>query len=116
MNKKFFGKRLKDLRNAKCLTQAQLAELIGVHEKQISKIESGAHYPTFENFTKILDALDAVMGDFNDETESIYTPLKIRAMKIIKSAKEDELEYYTPILEHLKKCVTNTKQNLLNKI
>lgn len=109
MDKKFFGKRLKELRCLKCLTQEQLAEKVGLHEKHISKIESGVHFPTFENFVKILDCLQATVSDFDEEKN--LSPLKLKALKIIKNADEDELLYYTPILEHLKKCILNTKQN-----
>ena len=114
MDKKAFGKRLKELRNSKCMTQAKLAEIVGVHEKQISKIESGAHYPTFENFIKILDALDTSISSFDDEDKSL-TPLKIKAFDIIKNSSEDEMIYYTPVLEHLQKCILNTKQEFYNK-
>ncbi len=108
MDKKFFGKRLKELRNSKCLTQAQLAEKVGLHEKQISKIESGAHFPTFENFVKILNTLQATISDF--EEDKITSTEKLKALKIIKNADDEELSYYTPILEHLKKCIINTRQ------
>lgn len=108
MDKKFFGRRLKELRNSKCLTQAQLAEKVGLHEKQISKIESGAHFPTFENFIKILESLEASISDFDEEKS--LSPSKLNAIKIIKNASEEELLYYVPVLEHLKKCILETKQ------
>ena len=113
MDKKAFGKRLKQLRNAKCMTQAKLAELVGVHEKQISKIESGAHFPTFENFIKILDALDITISSFEEESKN-YSLLKIKALEIIKNSDDDEINYFTPILEHLKKCITKTRQEFYN--
>ena len=114
MDKRTFGKRLKELRNSKCITQAKLAEIVGVHEKQISKIESGAHYPTFENFIKILEALNVSISSFDDEDENL-TPLKIKAFDIIKNSTEEEIACYTPILEHLQKCILNIKQEFYNK-
>lgn len=48
-----FGKNLARLRKKKGLTQAELAEKIGVDKRTISKIEVGANYPTFTNLEKI---------------------------------------------------------------
>lgn len=36
-----FGKKLQQIRKSKGLTQEKLAELAGVHEKHISKLELG---------------------------------------------------------------------------
>ena len=52
------GEKIKQFRVMRGLTQHDLAEKIGLTEKQISKIETGVHYPKFENFVKILDVLN----------------------------------------------------------
>ena len=49
------------------MTQNDLAERVGITEKQISKIETGVHYPMFENFVKIMDVLGVQMKDFDYE-------------------------------------------------
>jgi len=53
-----FGKRLKELRIKKGLTQEQLAEIIGVGERNVSKIECGKNFVKLETLTNILNALD----------------------------------------------------------
>lgn len=40
------------------IKQADLAEMIGVSDKQISNIENGKSYPTFSSFIKLCNALD----------------------------------------------------------
>lgn len=45
-------------RTIKQLTQAQLAELIDVHEKYIGKIETGKQNVTVKTFNKIAQALN----------------------------------------------------------
>ncbi len=45
-------------RAIKCLTQAQLAELIGVHEKYIGKIEAGKQNITLKTLNKIANSLN----------------------------------------------------------
>ncbi|MGT2737620.1 helix-turn-helix domain-containing protein [Streptococcus orisratti] len=48
-----FGKNVAQLRKKKGVTQAELAEVIGVKKAAISKIELGTSYPTFANLDKI---------------------------------------------------------------
>ena len=58
-------------RTIKRLTQAQLAELIDVHEKYIGKIESGKQNITIKTLNKIANALDIdVKNLFDDRTKN----------------------------------------------
>lgn len=45
-------------RKLRSYTQEKLAEVIGVDEKTISKIERGRHFPSEENINKIAQALN----------------------------------------------------------
>lgn len=51
--KKKFGENLKALRKLKHITQEKLAELIDVHSRQISKIETGENFPSAKTIEKI---------------------------------------------------------------
>ena len=53
MAKNSFGQKLKQVRKAKHLTQEALAELAGINEKHISKIETGVYFPTYNTLNKI---------------------------------------------------------------
>lgn len=55
--KKLLGKRIKELRKEKALSQEGLAEIIGIEPNNLSRIENGKNYPTPENLSKIADAL-----------------------------------------------------------
>ena len=57
-NNNTFGKRLQQIRKQKGLTQEKLAELAGVHEKHISKLELGTYKPSFDTINNILKVLD----------------------------------------------------------
>ena len=48
-----FGRRLKELRKKRGLSQKELAAAIGVHQFQISKYETGAYFPTVGNVIEI---------------------------------------------------------------
>lgn len=74
------GRKLKDLRAARGVTLAGLAELAGVTKGYLSKIENGKNMPPIETLAKISAALDAEIayffgrdpgGDNQDEKVSI---------------------------------------------
>lgn len=52
-----FGKRLRELRRSKGITQEQLAELVNIEPPNISKIECGMHFPQPDKIEKIASAL-----------------------------------------------------------
>ncbi len=56
--KKSFGEKLKRLRKNKNLTQEQLAEMIDVDPRNLSRIEVGSSFVKAETLEKILNALD----------------------------------------------------------
>lgn len=64
---KDFGKRLKELRTMRGLTQAKLAELVDIETMTVSRIETGFHFPKKENieqFAKILNVNIRELFDF----------------------------------------------------
>lgn len=66
MLKKCFGARIKELREAKGLNQEQLAELVSMESRQISRIETGRSFTTLENIENIAHAL-------NVEAEELFS-------------------------------------------
>lgn len=105
MNKKQFGQRLKELRLSRGITQFELAEAVDMHEKHISRIESGIYFPTFDNFMKIMTVLNIEWKDFDISTPSENNELKNKAFKIIQRAGEKELKIYLAVLEQLQKSL-----------
>ena len=63
---KVFGKRIKELRERKQLTQEKLAEKIGLDLQTISRIETGYYFTSFENLEKLANALDVTIADLFD--------------------------------------------------
>jgi putative transcriptional regulator len=51
------GNRLRELREAKSLTQAQLADLIGVSRKTVNTVENGVFIPSTVVALKLAGAL-----------------------------------------------------------
>lgn len=109
MTKNAFGQKLKQIRKAKNLTQAQLAELAGANEKHISKIETGVYFPTYATLTKILQALNLSIEDVGLNLEHVTSsdsPFYTKALQILNSAtSEQELEYYYGQLKQAQKGI-----------
>lgn len=61
--KKLLGKRLKEIRKYRKITQEQVAEYVGIETPSISHIENGKYFPTAENLDKILKILDVRPSD-----------------------------------------------------
>lgn len=56
--KQSFGARIKEIREQKGLNQEQLAEIIGLESRHLSRIETGKSFTTLENIDKIAKALN----------------------------------------------------------
>lgn len=73
------GSNIKLLRKLRSITQEELSEIIGIHSRQLSKIETGDHFPSCKTLEKICIALDVTpkeLFDFEflvDESESLLT-------------------------------------------
>ncbi len=67
--KKNFGKKIKEKRLERQLTQEQLAEKIGISPKSLSQIELGNNFVSAENLELICEALvisPKILFDFDD--------------------------------------------------
>ncbi len=103
-NLKLFGKRIKELRKQKKLTQEQLGELVGIDYKQIGNIETGTYFttmPTLEKIAKALNVEIVELFDFN------HTQNKEQLLKEISSllinAQEDKLRFIYRIIRDILK-------------
>ena len=89
------GRRIKELRESKDLTQEQLAEKIGIGQRNLSKIECGNNFVTSETLSKIISALQVEakdLFDFNHKNDKEI--LKRELFEAIKEEKVDiELLY-----------------------
>jgi transcriptional regulator with XRE-family HTH domain len=61
-----FGKRVRQLRKQKKMTQEELAEAANLSRETISRIENGKRGTHFEYVDQILKALNVTLQDFFD--------------------------------------------------
>lgn len=64
-----FGRRLRQLRRQKNITQERLAESIGVSVDLISNIERGVNSPSFETLEKLAETLEVPAKELFDFSE-----------------------------------------------
>ncbi len=56
--KEYFGSRIKEIRESRGLNQEQLAEVVDMESRHLSRIETGKSFTTLENINKIAKALN----------------------------------------------------------
>ena len=64
MDQQKIGRHLAEMRKAKQLTQAQLAETLGVSDRSVSRWENGATMPDISLFRPLCAALDMTLDEF----------------------------------------------------
>ena len=97
--KKLLGKRIKEIRLSKNLTQEQLAELTDIGASSISKIESGIYHPTDENLERIAKALSVEPYKlYMCNHHKTYKELISEINSMLKNASEDEIKLVYKVL------------------
>jgi len=85
------GRKIRQLRRQRKLTQVELADRIGVHQSDLSRMEQGEYKVGLDTLLKILGTFDLSIGDFFDEgnrAESVvqkYRSLSPSAQKEVES-------------------------------
>ena len=118
MDKISLGRKIKEARIIKGLTQAQLAEIVSLHEKHISRIESGKYLPTLDNIIKIFKALDIEFKISNLDLKIPVenTATKTEFLKFINNSSENELEFYLALLKQAQKGLSKFKTTIKNNL
>lgn len=109
VDKKFIADKIKEFRKKAGLTQTELAQKIGIGEKQISKIENYTNLPSLTTFFKIIDYLKIDISEFKINTIPLVNKNRLELEKFIYSSTEDELEILVGVVKNLKKYMNNKK-------
>ena len=86
--KNLFGKRIKELRKERAITQERLAELIGIDTRNLIKIENGETFPRVNTLDKLIEVFD-ITPDEILKTEHLKDT-EILKNKIIDKLNSDE--------------------------
>ena len=94
-SKEYLGSRIKELRVKAKLTQAQLAENVGIDPKHLSRIEGGKNYPSLDTLEKLAYSLNIQIGDLFEvshlqDKESLINEISdIKDVKIVYRLTKD---------------------------
>ena len=86
--KKLLGKRIRELRKSRNITQEQLAEMLGIGTPNISYIENGKFAPSIENFEKLVTIFD--IEPYELYKFSPDEPIEIMRCKLYNALDKDE--------------------------
>lgn len=103
---KLLGLRIRELRKSKHLTQAQLAEAIGMETTNLCKLENGCQFPKEENIEKLALFFGVPFKELFD-FEHFDTPENIQADLIfaIKNASTKDLKIYYKLITAVREQV-----------
>lgn len=62
------GRKIRQLRRQRKLTQVELAEKIGIHQSDLSRMEQGEYKVGLDTLIRILQTFDMSIGEFFDES------------------------------------------------
>lgn len=86
------GMIIKNSRKQAGFTQFELAELVGIEDKQIGKIERGVHFPSVPTFLKMLKVLQINIDKFyTNNTTSIHEP-ENKLVRLIRKLTPEQAE------------------------
>lgn len=103
MNKKeLLGKRIKELRKAKGFTQEYLAEKLNIETRQLSKLETGKHYPSFETIVALLETFNMTFEELTAfEHLDSYENIKQKLQNEINSFDEKQTTMIYKLIRNL---------------
>lgn len=105
IDKIFIGKKIKEARKQKKLSQAELAEKINLSDKHIGRIEAGKYIPNFLNFIKIMEVLNIDFDDFGLNLSKVNDKNRKELLEIIYSANEKEINLYLKLIKTLRENI-----------
>lgn len=98
--KQLLGARIKELRKGRRLSQEELAELIGIEPRHMSRIEVGKSYPSLDRLERIANALNVDLRDFFDFGHLEARPVKMdQISEMLNEMTDDDLKKVTRILK-----------------
>lgn len=101
---RLFGRRLKELRTQNKITQEKLAEIIGVEQQQICRIEKGGCFTTIDNLERLSKALKVPVDElFNFSHQKDSDALMSDLHELLKKASESQLKLIYRIVNDILK-------------
>lgn len=100
---KLFGLRVKEIRTKRNLSQEKLSEKADLNTKYMSRIETGAQFPSFTVMRKLADVLEVEVRDFFEFEHfgKNTRELKKTINDLLKVSNDDQLRLIVKFLRTL---------------
>lgn len=106
-NKNIIGAKIREFRKLKKMTQFELAEKVGLNEKQISRIEMGLNYPTYMTFVKLIDVLEIDISNFIKNPKREVKSGENKIIHLLKGSSDVELNMYYNVITLIKNNINS---------
>ncbi len=103
MDKILIGKKLKQIRISRGISQEQLSEMIYLSPRQMSIIETGNSYPSLDTFIRIAEKLEFDINDFFNISIKKGDETREKVIEQIKSIDKKHLNLISNIIEAIEK-------------
>lgn len=106
------GKRIRELRKSKKMTQAYLAELSGIEPSNISHIERAATKLSLPTLVSIANALEATLDDivYSNIAKSEHISVKL-IDELLSDCNADELKAISEVIKTTKNVLRANKKS-----
>ena len=84
------GRKIRQMRRQRKLTQTELADRIGIHQSDLSRMEQGEYRVGLDTLLKVLQTFDVGIGEFFEERPQPVTPMEEYSMLSPTARKEVE--------------------------
>jgi transcriptional regulator with XRE-family HTH domain len=107
------GKRIRELRKSRGLTQAELATRIGIQQSDLCRMETGEYKVSLETLFKILKIFEMNVGEFFHEAppgqlSSSETEL-LQAFRDLPPGAQDEVRHFIKFIERQTRKIRRRK-------
>lgn len=102
--KAIIGERIRTIRIQKQLTQKSLAELTGLNDKYISRVENGEKNITIDTLYKITANLDISLEDLFKGTQQVHAKSGLvinQIINLLQTKNEDDQKFIFDLLKLL---------------
>lgn len=109
------GEKIREQRKRLGMSQAELAEAVDIHEKQIYRIEIGKNSPSITTVLKIIHALKMDIRVLDINNLNNFNHIKDEIYSILEDASDEELLLYLNLIKTIKssqRLTTKEKQNI----
>lgn len=103
MDKVLLGKKLKQIRISRGISQEQLSEMIYLSPRQMSIIETGNSYPSLDTFIRIAEKLEFDINDFFNVNIKTQDETRQKVIEQIKTLDKKHLNLVSDIISAIEK-------------